>query len=190
MGSFNISLKKQSVRKIIAAKRCALSKAEVEQKSLQISNNLIALDIFKLSRSIALFSPIHNEVRTQSVFDKAIEHRKEVYFPRVNGPSLDFCRVQNLEQLKSGNFGVLEPFPQLPAANIHDIDLFVLPGVAFDRSGNRVGYGKGFYDRALADVPKEKKAALAYHFQLSDSVPADEDDRKVGILITERGVFF
>jgi len=190
LGSFNIKLDKDSVRKRVAAKRAALSDAEIEQKSLLISNNLDTLDIFKLSRRIALYFPIHNEVRTQSIFKKAIDYKKEVYFPRVNGSSLDFCRVHNLEQLKTGKFGVLEPGARLPVENIQNIDLFILPGIAFDESGNRLGYGKGYYDRALSRVPQGKKAALAYHLQILDSVPADDNDQKVGILVTERDIVF
>lgn len=189
-GSFNIKLDKNSIRKSIAHKRLTLSDAEVEQKSLQISNSLIALDIFKLSRSIALYFPIQKEVRTQCIFDLAVNCEKEVYFPRVNGSSLDFYRVNDLEQLKPGKFGVLEPDPNLPKVSNKRIDLFILPGLAFDDSGNRLGYGKGYYDRALDNVPQGKKVGLAYEFQILDSVPVDENDRKVELIVTERGIVF
>lgn len=189
-GSFNIKFDKNSIRDSVAARRRSLSDAEVEQKSLQISNNLSTLDIFKLSRSIALYSPIQKEVRTQYIFDLAVNCEKEVYFPRVNGSSLDFFRVNNLEQLKPGKFGVFEPDPNLLKVNIQHIDLFILPGLAFDRSGNRLGFGKGYYDRALDNVPQGKKVGLAYEFQLLDAVPVDENDRKVEMIITEQGIVF
>jgi len=189
-GSFNINLDKNSVRGSVAAERSSLSDAEVEQKSLKISNNLETLDIYKLSRRIALYFPIQKEVRTQYIFDQAVNCEKEVYFPRVNESSLDFYRVNNLEQLIPGKFGVFEPDPNLPKVNIQNINLFILPGLAFDRSGNRIGFGKGFYDRALVNVPQIKKVGLAYDFQLLDSVPVDEYDRKVGMVITEEGIVF
>jgi len=189
-GSFNINLDKNSIRDSVAAKRSSLSDAEAEQKSLQISNNLQALDIFKLSRRIALYFPIQKEVRTQYIFDQAVNCEKEVYFPRVNGSSLDFYRVNNLEQLRPGKLGVFEPDTNLPKVNIQHINLYILPGLAFDRSGNRLGFGKGYYDRALDNVPQSKKVGLAYEFQLLDSVPVDEYDRKVEMIITEQGIVF
>lgn len=188
-GSFNIKLEKDSIRNSVGEKRSALSDAQVKQKSLLISDYLYSLDVFKLSNSIALYSPIQNEVITESIFNKAIQAEKEVYFPRVNGSSLDFHRIDKLEQLKTGNFGVLEPQGYLYKANTEDIDLYVLPGLAFDRFGNRLGYGKGYYDRALANISESKKVGLSYNLQILDSVPIDEDDRKVGIIVTELGVF-
>ena len=148
------------------------------------------LDIFKLSRRIALYFPIQKEVRTQYIFDHAVNCEKEVYFPRVNRSSLDFYRVNNLEQLRPGKLGVFEPDTNLPKVNIQHINLYILPGLAFDRSGNRLGFGKGYYDRALDNVPQSKKVGLAYEFQLLDSVPVDEYDRKVEMIITEQGIVF
>ena len=188
-GSFNIKLEKDSIRNSVGKKRSALSDVEVRQKSLLISDNLYSLEAFKLSKSIALYSPILNEVRTESIFNKAIQSEKEVYFPRVNGSSLDFHRIDKLEQLKTGKYGVLEPQAHLYKANTEDIDLYVIPAIAFDKYGNRLGYGKGYYDRALANISDSRKVGLSCDLQILDSVPFDENDRKVGIIVTELGVF-
>ena len=189
-GSFNIKLEKDSIRNSVAKKRFALSDAEVKQKSLLISDNLHSIESFKLSKSIALYSPILSEVRTESIFINAIQAEKEVYFPRVNGSSLDFHRVHNLNQLKTGKFGVLEPDASSFKAHINEIDIFIIPGLAFDIFGNRLGYGKGYYDRALIDITEDKKIGLCYSFQIFDSVPADENDQKVGTIITEKDIVF
>ncbi|MGB3728575.1 MAG: 5-formyltetrahydrofolate cyclo-ligase, partial [Thermodesulfobacteriota bacterium] len=122
------------------------------------------------------------------IFNKAIQAEKEVYFPRVNGSSLDFHRIHNLEQLQIGKFGVLEPEAHLFKAHIEDIDLFVIPALAFDKSGNRLGYGKGYYDRALVNISDSKKVGLSCNLQILDSVPIDKNDRKVGIIVTEQGI--
>lgn len=188
-GSFNIKPEKDSIRNSVGEKRSALSDVEVKQKSLLISDYLYSLEVFKLSNSIALYSPIQNEVGTESIFNKAIQAEKEVYFPRVNGSSLDFHRIDKLEQLQIGKFGVLEPKAHLLKADIEKIDLFVIPALAFDKSGNRLGYGKGYYDRALANISESKKIGLSYDLQILDSVPIDKNDRKVGIIVTELGVF-
>ncbi len=189
-GSFNIKLEKDSIRDSIAKQRFALSDVEVEEKSLLISDNLYSLESFKLSKRIALYSPILNEVRTESIFFNAIQTEKEVYFPRVNGSSLDFHRVHNLEQLKPSKFGVLEPEITSFKAHIKEIDVFIIPGLAFDSFGNRLGYGKGYYDRALIDITEENKIGLCYSFQIFDSVPSNENDRRVGTIITEKDIVF
>ena len=189
-GSFNSTETKDSIRAYAAKERFALCDEEIRQKSLLISEKLQGLESFKLSKSIALYSPILNEVRTGSIFISAVEMEKEVYFPRVNGPSLDFYRIHNLEQLKPGKFGVLEPEPNLFKADPQEIGLFIVPGLAFDKSGNRLGYGKGYYDRALSNIPEHRKVGIAYGFQVRDSVPADDNDQKVGAIVTEQGIVF
>lgn len=189
-GSFNIKPEKDSIRESVAKERLVLSDAEISNKSLQISNNLSTLEVFKLSKSIALYSPIFSEVRTDSIFISAVQEEKEIYFPRVNGSSLEFYQVKDLDNLKPGKYGVLEPDEGLYKANIDDIDLFLLPGLGFDYSGNRVGYGKGYYDRALVNVSEDRKIGLCYGFQLFESVPADENDKKVGFVITEKDIVF
>lgn len=189
-GSFNLTEKKDSIRSYVAKKRYALSDDEIKQKSLLISKNLFSLESFKLAKRIALYSPILNEVRTDQVFLKSIEMEKEVYFPRVNGSSLDFYRIHNLKQLKPGKFGVLEPEANLFKVDQEEIDLFIIPGLAFDNSGNRLGYGKGYFDRALINIPEQNRAGFSYSFQILDSIPANKNDQKVGIIITERGIVF
>lgn len=190
LGSFNIKSDKESIRNSVAKKRSVLSDKDVKQKSSLIFNHLSTLEVFKHSKSIALYSPILKEVRTELIFDMSIHLEKEVYFPRVNSSSLNFYRVYDLEQLKPGEFGVMEPEPDLVKADIQNIDLFIIPGLAFDEFGNRLGFGKGYYDRALMNIPHYKKVGLAYSFQLLDSVPVDENDCGVGLIITEKGIVF
>ncbi len=189
-GSFNLTEKKESIRSYVAKRRYALSDDEVIRKSVLISENLFRLDSFKLSHKIALYSPIRNEVGTTQVFLKSIEMEKEVYFPRVNGSSLDFYRIRDLNQLKPGSFNVLEPECDLFKVDPNEIDLFIVPGLAFDSSGNRLGYGKGYYDRALINVPEQNRVGLSYSFQVLNFVPANENDQKVGVVVTELGIAF
>ncbi|MCK5391481.1 MAG: 5-formyltetrahydrofolate cyclo-ligase [Deltaproteobacteria bacterium] len=155
-----------------------------------ISENLFCLDSFNRSKRIALYSPILNEVRTSQVFLKSIELEKEVYFPRVNGSSLDFYRIHDLNQLKPGNFNVLEPECSLIKVDPQQIDLFIIPGLAFDDSGNRLGYGKGYYDRTLINIPEQNRVGLSYSFQILNFIPANDNDQKVGAVVTELGIVF
>lgn len=189
-GSFNLTEKKESIRSYVAKRRYALSDDEIKQKSLLISENLFRLDSFNRSKRIALYSPILNEVRTSQVFLKSIELEKEVYFPRVNGSSLDFYRIHDLNQLKVGNFSVLEPECSLIKVDPQQIDLFIIPGLAFDDSGNRLGYGKGYYDRTLINIPEQNRVGLSYSFQILNFIPANDNDQKVGAVVTELGIAF
>ncbi len=189
-GSFNIKEEKDSIRSYVARIRSELSDFEIDKASYQISQNLIDLDSYRLSKSIALYSPISGEVRTKYIFEAALGAEKEVYFPRVNGSSLEFYKIQNLQQLKPGSFGVLEPEDGLPKADLQEIDIYILPGLAFDRSGNRLGFGKGYYDRSLIEVPDNRKIGICYSFQMHDSLPRAEHDQKVGTVVTEEGIVF
>ncbi len=115
---------------------------------------------------------------------------KEVYFPRVSGSSLSFHRVKSLDELKPGKFGIPEPDAGSFSAAPGELDLIIVPGVAFDSTGNRLGYGKGYYDRSVINVPEGKRIALAYGFQVLDFVPGGKSDLGVGLIVTEFGIIF
>jgi len=138
-----------------------------------------------------LYSHIRNEVRTECIFARAVELGKEIYFPRVSGESLTFHRVKSLGDLRPGSFGVPEPDPGSVSIEPRNLDLIVVPASAIDPGGNRIGYGKGFYDRLLADIPVERRIGTVYGFQVLDAaVPVGEYDQAVGIITTEHGVIF
>lgn len=189
-GGFNLSKQKENVRSCVYGRRTCLSDKEVEGKSLLISENLSRLKCFKNSHRIALYYPFRKEVSTQEIFFESLESGKEVYFPRVNGTSLTFHRVLSPDQLKAGRFGIPEPgsdsFPIEPG----QLDLVIVPGVAFDSCGGRLGYGKGYYDRFLSRVPSRKRVALAYGIQMVESVPAGEGDQDVAMVVTEFSIIF
>ncbi|MEQ9617898.1 MAG: 5-formyltetrahydrofolate cyclo-ligase [Deltaproteobacteria bacterium] len=189
-GGFNLSEQKDYVRSYIYEKRTCLSDDEIEEKSRRISENLTGLELFKNSRSIALYYPFRKEVTTRQIFYKSLESGKKVYFPRVNGTSLSFHRVDRLDQLEAGRFGIPEPRPGSFSIEPEKLDLVVVPGVAFDSGGRRLGYGKGYYDRYLPRIPSRKRIALAFGIQIVESVPAGEGDQGVGLVVTEFGIIF
>ncbi len=116
---------------------------------------------------------------------QALQSGKCLVYPRVNQAELEFVEVLDIAELRSGHFGVLEPQGSalVPA---REIDVMVVPGVAFDLAGHRIGYGRGFYDRALATSPQRGiKVGFAYDFQVVSSLPIAGHDQPLSMLMTE-----
>jgi len=181
---------KRKVRVALLATRSRLTLVQVNKKSKEICANLLALELFIRANRVALYSPIKNEVKTEAIFKAARECEKEIYFPRVQNSILGFHKVDDLGELIPGTFGIAEPSPYSTKTRVKDLDMIIVPGVAFDLLGRRLGYGKGYYDRALINVENERVVGLAFSFQVLSRIPAEPEDRGVGILITENGIIF
>lgn len=178
---------KRQLRKDMLERRLSMNEAEVMEKSFKIAQHLRRLDVFNKSRTLALYSPIKNEVDTKAIFNFAIESDKLVFFPRTENKSINFYLVRNLNELQPGKFKIMEPPLTSQSIPLEKIDLFLLPGVAFDRFGFRLGYGHGYYDRVICKV-KAVLVGLAYKFQVVDDIHHTENDIKVHMIVTEEGV--
>ena len=189
-GTSGLSEDKDSIRERLLKERSELALSDQFEKSYGIYLNIISLDRFKLSRRIGLYSSVRGEVSTDSIFLNAVSAGKEVYFPKVKGSSLSFHRVHSLDELTPGKFGVPEPDSGAHSVEPHELDLIVLPGVAFDPRGSRLGYGKGFYDRFTQDIALGKRVGISYKFQLQKSIPNERHDMNVGTLVHEQGIVF
>jgi len=179
---------------------------DVWAKSAIIQKNLVKSPFFRQARNIALYSSIQNEVLTDAIFTRAQLEKKAVCYPRVLKGELKmhFLPVRSLDELSPGAYDIREPGamgpgktgtegtretdgkPGTEAAIIKtsELDLVVIPGVAFDITGSRLGFGKGFYDRVLteADCPL---VALAYDFQVLAFIPTESFDVRMDAIITE-----
>lgn len=137
---------------------------------------------FLLADKILLYHSLPDELSTRSFLEKW-HSRKHFYLPRVNGVNLDILPYDN-SRLHIGAFNIEEPTGD-DLTDINEIELIVTPGVAYDRNGNRVGRGKGYYDRLLAET-RAVKIGVGYDFQLiDDDIETDGHDVKVDIIITE-----
>lgn len=178
-------MKKQIIREQMLILRKQLDDRSYVRLSYKAQECLIATPSFQRATTLALYSPIRHEVATGQLFSSALTAGKQIYYPRVCGEDLEFCRIFSLDDLAVGAFGVAEPIGEATIA-IADLDLIVVPGVAFSYDGFRLGYGRGFYDRQLAGRPATTIAVgLSFSFQLVSQLPIEEHDQQLDYIVTE-----
>ena len=181
---------KKLIRKELLAQRRALSSAERLLYGQAIQCRLFETALFRESRVMGLYSPVRNEVPTGDIFREASSRRKRVAYPRVRDASLEFIEVSALDDLDKGAFGILEPKKGCRVA-IAEFDLLIVPGVAFDLEGGRLGYGKGFYDRVLGDGSfRGRLVGLCYEMQLLPHLPRESHDVLMDVIVTEKRTIF
>lgn len=139
---------------------------------------------FRSANVIGAYFATRSEVRTDLIIAQARKLKKKVTLPRTEGDLIKFYEMT--DKLTLGRFGIMEPFPLSLAG---EMDLLVVPGVAFDRKGYRVGYGKGYYDRFLSES-KAFSVGLAYDLQVVDILPRGAHDQKLDALATESGIIY
>ncbi|MDZ7837198.1 MAG: 5-formyltetrahydrofolate cyclo-ligase [Actinomycetota bacterium] len=174
-------------------KRDKLDKEDRLSKSRIIADKFLAASFYTSSKVIMAYWPFRSETDTTLIIGQAITDRKMVALPRVCHNKLSLYYVQNpVLELICGAYGIMEPIEdKCSAANPKDIDVVIVPGVAFDLELNRLGYGGGYYDKLLATLDKRvKKVALCFDIQIISRVPAEEHDVKVDGLITESKEIF
>jgi len=182
---------KQALRSAGVARRAALAEADCQLLSRAIQARALQLHCYLACHSVALYSAIQNEVRTDDLLAHALQSGKKVFYPRVGGDDSDgLFRVLAADELRAGRYGILEPARAIRLAEAEfEVLTILVPGVAFDMLGNRLGRGQGWYDRLLQRAGERVAiVALAYEFQIVDAVPAGPGDQKVHYVITEKRV--
>lgn len=180
---------KSSLRKYYLQKRLLLKQPDLLNRSKDIACKLIDHQIYKSAQNIALYSPTRSEVDTSLIFKHSRLLGKNTYFPKVCKDVLRFYEISDFTDLKTGSFGIKEPDCSTnKELSLENIDLFLIPAICFDKYGNRIGYGKGFYDRTLNNINSDKKVGLAFNFQITDRIPQEFFDKHVGFIATESGV--
>ena len=180
---------KSEIRKQLLARREALDADEVAAASRLAQQSLVATREFGKGGVIALYAAIRNELDTTFVLHHAIACGMTVLLPVVSGLGLVFRRIVSPDSLKRGAFGILEPDESCAEVSPREADVVVVPGIAFDLSGRRIGYGKGFYDRVLHDLEgKGKLIGFCYDFQLLTEIVDEPHDVVMDLIITEHRV--
>lgn len=175
-------MKKEDIRRNIKARKCLLTADEALAAAEKVFSHLEQSAAFMLADKILMYHSLPDELSTRAFIEKW-HSRKHFFLPRVNGVNLDILPYSE-SRLHIGAFNIEEPTGD-DITDIDDIELIVIPAVAYDRNGNRVGRGKGYYDRLLAGS-RAVKIGVGYDFQLiDDEIETVGHDVKVDIIITE-----
>jgi 5-formyltetrahydrofolate cyclo-ligase len=179
---------KRSIRSQLLTQRNALAAEKCRAWSELIQQQLIDSRCFDGATRLALYSAVRNEVSTSHVARAAKIAGKQIAYPRVAGGEIEFVTVSGSDDLAPGAYGVSEPRGSAVVPTT-ELDLVIVPGVAFDTDGHRLGYGRGYYDRALAGCRQDcMKVGFAYEFQVLVSLPRESHDQAVTMLVTEKSV--
>lgn len=187
-------MRKIRLRKQLKRSRASLSVACRAEYSSLITRRLCASSWFTDARIVCAYSGLFDEVDSEGILNTVLCDGKVLALPRVEGPGvLSLRRVDDLRELRPGAFGVLEPTQDSVVVPPSAVDLFVVPGLGFDRAGRRMGYGQGYYDRTLASVERAANhgstvVGLCFGIQLVSEVPVDGHDQPMDAVITESAV--
>lgn len=175
---------KSELRLAMQDRRARLNAEETSELGSKIAHNLLKRPELTGIPKIGIYSAIRGEVPTEPLFS-LLRRQASLHYPRINpGRELEFAPIDDFKQLCRGFSGILEPDVSIPATPLEQLGLLVIPGLAFDLAGNRIGWGQGFYDRILRNY-QGLRFALAYDFQVLDQIPANADDEKMDLIITE-----
>jgi 5-formyltetrahydrofolate cyclo-ligase len=164
--------------------RNALSEEEIGRLSRSAQAAVIHCGQFRSAKVVGAYFAFGSEARTDLIIAEASSRRKKVALPTVEGDRLTFHEFAPGERLVKGRFGIMEPHLHRPAGAL---DVVIVPGVAFDKQGYRLGYGKGYYDRFLSGS-NALPIGLAYGFQLIEKLPQESHDVRLDAVATESGI--
>jgi 5-formyltetrahydrofolate cyclo-ligase len=183
---------KNTIRKEALGRRDVIPPEVKRVKDSLIKEMLFSLPEFGSAGTILCYASFRSEVETSGIIRESLVSGKKIVLPKVDRERqrLELYEVRDVTELSPGYMGI--PEPSLTGgrfASLEDIDLIIMPGAGFDISGNRLGYGGGYYDILLAQAGKEKpKIALAYEEQIVDSIPSEQHDVRVDIIVTDKRI--
>lgn len=181
--------KKEQIRKQALAKRSGISENTRREYSRKIAEQLIRHPLFLWAEAIYCYVSYGTEVLTNEIFSAAWQYEKKTAVPKVQGAhDMEFYFIRSMEELAPGCWNILEPVGKPETLAEGKKVLVILPGAAFDKCGNRIGYGKGYYDTYLKKHPEYRRIGLTFSVQCVDAIPADSHDVPVEFVVTERGI--
>lgn len=191
---------KKELRKEVRRLRDTLPQEVRKEKSAKIASEVICLQEFQGANVVLLYSAIKSEVETMLIYEEAKRLQKQVYYPRVIGDVMEFYLVDEVTEFEISTFGVREPKIDKARQYVpkeEDSVLVLMPGLVFDKAGNRIGYGGGYYDKYLQKLMKEValmnicKVAVAYECQMVSPgmIKNEPYDIRVDYVVTEKEIY-
>ena len=173
---------KKELRSMIRARKRAMTEEEIVTKSAALGKLFRETAQYKAARSIYFYLPYNQEVRTVPMLEQALLDGKKVAVPKVYGDEMRFLYITDLSRIEKGYSGIPEPVDDGPVAD-DPTALVLMPGLAFDSQGHRIGYGGGFYDKFLSREQEHPTVALCYDFQMLPKLETEEFDIPVDLVL-------
>lgn len=173
---------KKELRSTIRARKRAMTEEEIVSRSEALGRLFAETQAYKNAKTIYGYMPYNQEVRTVPMLEQALKDGKRVAVPKCYGDEMKFIYLDDLSQVAKGYANIPEPIADEPIAD-DKTALVLMPGMAFDPQGHRIGYGGGFYDKFLAAEPDHPTLALCYEFQMLPKLETEEHDIPVDIVL-------
>lgn len=173
---------KTELRREIRARKRAMTEEEIEIRSAKLARLFFASEAYQKAKTIYGYLPYNQEVRTVPMLERALKDGKKVAVPKVYGEEMKFLYLDDLNAVAKGYAGIPEPIADEPVAQ-DETALVLMPGLAFDPQGHRIGYGGGFYDKFLAAEPNHPTLALCYEFQMLPKLDVEDHDIPVDTVL-------
>ena len=173
---------KKELRRTIRERKRAMTEEEIIARSEALGVLFAQSEAYKAAKTIYGYLPYNQEVRTVPMLEQALKDGKRVAVPKVYGDEMKFLYLDDLTKVEKGYAGIPEPIADEPVAD-DETALVLMPGLAFDPQGHRIGYGGGFYDRFLAAEPNHPTLALCYEFQMLPELHTEEHDIPVDTVL-------
>lgn len=175
-------MNKQELRRTIRERKRAMTEEEIVERSNALAEKFYNTPAYQAASTIYGYLPYNQEVRTVPMLQRALDEGKRVAVPKVYGEEMRFIYLEDLTQVSKGYAGIPEPIADAPVADDKKA-LVLMPGLAFDPQGHRIGYGGGFYDKFLAKEPHHPTLALCYEFQMQAHLDTEEFDIPVDTVL-------
>lgn len=178
-------------RQMMIKRRNQENLEDVLEKSRLIEKSLTNHSRYRQAKNILFYVSFGNEVHTHQLIQQALENGRTIFVPisDVTTRTLHIAQLTSWDDLAPGAYGILEPKKDKQRfVSLDKIDLIIVPAVAFDGKGNRLGHGKGYYDWIISQIPNVYSIGLAFGFQLVDKIPVEPKDRNVDLIITEHDI--
>lgn len=173
---------KRELRGSIRALKRQMTESEIIEKSSKLCACFTATDAYRNAKSLYGYMSYNQEVRTLPLLQQALRDGKRIAIPKCYGAEMRFIWMDDLTQVEKSSCGIPEPIADGPVAN-DPTALVLMPGMAFDREGHRIGYGGGYYDKFLAGEPNHPTVALCFDFQVVEQLPVEEFDIPVELVL-------